>query len=214
VLHTGRRIRIVQIVAVLPLVEIALVPAAFAAGVLTQGGQYVNGQGSITSSGPNLGVTQPGSARGVIDWHRFSIGHDSRVTFYNGPGATLNRVTGGSPSVILGELSATGSLYVINTQGILVGPSGVVSTRGRFVASTLDVCNCAFMKGDALTLSGDSNASVMNLGKISSSGGDVFLGRTRLFPARVIPLSNSPVQSLKTKFVQSPVNASSDRRIA
>ena len=56
-----------------------------------------------------------------------------------------------------------------------MGPSGVVSTGGRFVASTLDVCNCAFMKGDTLTLSGGSNADVINLGKISSSGGDVFL---------------------------------------
>jgi hypothetical protein len=52
----------------------------------------------------------------------------------------------------------------------------VVSTGGRFVASTLDICNDAFIKGgDALTLSGTSDASVINLGRISSSGGDVFL---------------------------------------
>jgi filamentous hemagglutinin family protein len=121
-------------------------------------------------------ISQPGSTRGVIDWNSFSIGKNNRVTFDNGSGATLNRVTGGSPSAILGSLSATGSVYLINPQGIVVGPSGVVSTGGRFVASTLDVCNCAFMSGsNMLTLSGDSNASVINLGKISSSGGDVFL---------------------------------------
>jgi hypothetical protein len=62
---------------------------------------------------------------------------------------------------------------VINPQGIMVGPSGVISTGGRFVASTLDICNCAFMKGDSLRFSGDSKAGVVNLGKISSSGGDV-----------------------------------------
>jgi hypothetical protein len=57
-----------------------------------------------------------------------------------------------------------------------VGPSGVISTGGRFVASTLDVCNSAFMSGSStLTLSGDSDASVINLGRISSSGGDVLL---------------------------------------
>jgi hypothetical protein len=50
-----------------------------------------------------------------------------------------------------------------------------VKTGGRFVASTLDADNCAFMDGGALTLRGDSNASVINLCKISSSGADVFL---------------------------------------
>jgi filamentous hemagglutinin family protein len=121
-------------------------------------------------------ITQPGSTRGVIEWNSFSIGRNNSVTFDNGAGATLNRVTGGSPSAIFGKLTASGSLYVINPQGVVVGPSGVVSTGGRFVASTLDVCNCAFMQGgNALTLSGDSNASVINLGRISSSGGDIFL---------------------------------------
>ncbi|MEX3789456.1 filamentous hemagglutinin N-terminal domain-containing protein [Paraburkholderia sp. BR14374] len=158
------------------LTGLSLTPAAFAAGLLPQGGTYVAGTGTIASQGNGLVITQPGSTRGVIDWNSFSIGRHNNVTFENGAGATLNRVRGGSPSAILGRLSATGSLYVINPQGIVVGPSGVVSTGGRFVASTLDVCNSAFMSGSsALTLSGGSDASVVNLGSISSSGGDVFL---------------------------------------
>ncbi|MFL9937480.1 filamentous hemagglutinin, partial [Paraburkholderia sp. RL18-103-BIB-C] len=68
-----------------------------------------------------------------------------------------------------------GSVYLINPQGILVGRSGVISTGGRFVASTLDLPNAAFTNGGTLTLAGSSNAKVVNLGKISSSGGDVFL---------------------------------------
>lgn len=57
-----------------------------------------------------------------------------------------------------------------------MGPSGVVTTGGRFVASTLDVANDAFMKNSgALTLAGKSDGFVINLGSISSSGGDVFL---------------------------------------
>jgi filamentous hemagglutinin family protein len=148
---------------------------AWAAGVLPQGGRYVVGAGTIANQGSALLVIQPGSTRGVIDWNSFSVGGSNRVTFDNGVGATLNRVTGGSPSAILGTLSATGSLYVINPQGIVIGPSGVVTTGGRFVASTLDVCNCAFMRGDTLTFKSDTGASVINLGKISSSGGDVFL---------------------------------------
>ncbi|MGF6961888.1 filamentous hemagglutinin N-terminal domain-containing protein [Paraburkholderia youngii] len=158
------------------LTGLSLTPVAFAAGRLPQGGTYTAGTGTIANQGNALLITQPGSTRGVIDWSSFSIGRHNSVTFDNGTGATLNRVTGGSPSAIFGRLSATGSLYLINPQGIVVGPSGVVSTGGRFVASTLDVCNSAFMSGSsALTLSGGSDASVVNLGSISSSGGDVFL---------------------------------------
>jgi filamentous hemagglutinin family protein len=149
--------------------------AAFAAGVLPQGGHYAAGTGTIAAQGNALTVTQPGSTRGVIDWNSFSIGNGNTVTFDNGSGATLNRVTGGSPSSILGSLTANGSVYVINPQGILVGRSGVISTGGRFVASTLDLPDTAFMNGGTLTLSGFSNGHVVNLGKISSSGGDVFL---------------------------------------
>ncbi|MCC8402394.1 filamentous hemagglutinin N-terminal domain-containing protein [Paraburkholderia sp. MMS20-SJTN17] len=157
------------------LIGTSITDAALAAGVLPRGGTYAAGMGAITRQGNALTVMQPGSARGAIDWDSFSIGPNNTVTFDNGSGATLNRVTGGSPSAILGRLSATGSLYVINPQGIVVGPSGIVTTGGRFVAATLDVCNRAFMGGGTLTLSGGSNASVINLGKISSSGGDVFL---------------------------------------
>ncbi|WP_175165833.1 filamentous hemagglutinin N-terminal domain-containing protein [Paraburkholderia fynbosensis] len=158
------------------LTGLSLTTVTLAAGLLPRGGTYVTGTGTIASQGNGLVITQPGATRGVIEWNSFSIGKTNSVTFNNGAGATLNRVTGGSPSAILGSLSATGSLYVINPQGIVVGPSGTITTSGRFVASTLDICNDAFMQGSgSLTLSGSSNAAVINLGKISSSGGDVFL---------------------------------------
>jgi hypothetical protein len=72
-------------------------------------------------------------------------------------------------------LNASGSVYLINPQGVLIGPGGVVSTGGRFVASSLNADNDAFMAGGPLTLSGGGNGTVINLGKIGSSGGDVFL---------------------------------------
>ena len=147
---------------------------AYAAGPLPQGGAFVQGQGSMTRSATALTIQQS-SPRGVIDWHSFSIGNGNTVAFNNGSGATLNRVTGGDPSSILGTLTATGSLYLINPQGIVVGTTGVVITGGRFVASTLDVRNEDFMGGGSLTMSGTSNSSVINLGNIGSTGGDVFL---------------------------------------
>jgi filamentous hemagglutinin family protein len=141
---------------------------------LPSGGHFVAGTGSISSSGPSLTINQT-TPRAVIDWKSFSIGYGDRVAFANGHGATLNRVTGGDPSLILGMLSATGSMYLINAQGVVIGAGGVISTGGRFVASTLDADNAAFMSGKPLELTGNSSASVVNLGKIGSSGGDVFL---------------------------------------
>lgn len=148
--------------------------SAYAGGPLPSGGRFIAGSGSIGGTGTSLTINQT-TSRGVIDWTQFSIGSGNRVTFANGNGATLNRVTGGDPSAIYGTLSATGSVYLINPQGILIGPRGVVSTGGRFVASTLDTCYCGFMKGHPLTFKGDSNASVINLGTIGSTGGDVML---------------------------------------
>ncbi|WP_429402566.1 filamentous hemagglutinin N-terminal domain-containing protein [Paraburkholderia sp. MM5482-R1] len=81
------------------------VPMAHAAGPLPQGGAFVRGQGAMTSGTTSLTIDQS-SSRGVIDWHSFSIGNGNTVAFNNGSGATLNRVTGGDPSSILGKLTA------------------------------------------------------------------------------------------------------------
>lgn len=150
---------------------------ACAAGALPQGGKFVAGSGSINGNATSLTINQT-SSRGVIDWTSFSIGSGNRVSINNGTGATLNRVTGTTASAILGSLSATGSLYLINPQGVLIDHSGVVSTGGRFVASSLDTDNTTFMNGSPLTFaspSGTAKGTVVNLGTIASSGGDVFL---------------------------------------
>ena len=147
---------------------------AHAGGLLPVGGQFVAGSGSIDSNGTQMTINQT-SSRGIIDWKGFSIGHDNRVDIHNGNGATLNRVTGNYSSWISGMLTSTGSVYLINPQGVVIAPSGVISTGGRLVVSTLDIDNTAFMNGGPLTFTGNSNAQIVNLGTIGSSGGDVFL---------------------------------------
>lgn len=174
-----RRTVVTQNACLLMQVAAAVVSAScassvFAAGPLPQGGHFSAGLGSIDTRATSIHVTQT-SSRGVIDWSGFSIGSGNRVVVDNGSGATLNRVTGRSISSIDGTLSATGSVYLINPQGVVVGSRGVVSAGGRFVAATLAVDANAFMAGDDLTLNASGNGVVLNLGKISSSGGDVFL---------------------------------------
>lgn len=141
---------------------------------LPTGGAYVAGSGTINQSGSTLTVNQ-NSARGVINWQDFSIGAGQSVQFNNGSGATLNRVIGGNISSIYGSLKASGTVYLVNPQGIVVGPTGVIKTGGSFVASTHDISNSQFMAGGSLVFQSDSDGQVVNLGQIASVSGDVIL---------------------------------------
>ncbi|WP_459774158.1 beta strand repeat-containing protein [Asaia astilbis] len=137
-------------------------------------GQFAAGSGSIASTGTATTVTQS-TARGVVNWQSFSIASGHSVQFENGSGATLNRVTGAQMSELQGHLGATGSLYLINPNGVVIGPNGSVATGGSFVASTRDASDSAFMQGKSLTLSGTSSGPVKNEGKITSTNGNVVL---------------------------------------
>ncbi len=142
---------------------------------LPAGGTVVSGTVTIGATSPTSLTVNQSSSTGIVNWSSFSVGQGNQVQFNNGSGATLNRVTGNVPSSIDGLVSATGSVYLVNPAGVVVGPSGVVKTGGSFVASTLDVKDADFQAGGALTFSGNSNASVVNLGKIGASKGDVVL---------------------------------------
>jgi filamentous hemagglutinin family protein len=142
---------------------------------LPTGGQVAAGQASIAKTSPSTLTIDQTSSKAIVNWSGFSIGQGGTVRFDNGSGATLNRVTGTNISSIDGLLSATGSVYLINPNGVIIGKDGVVSTGGTFVASTQDLTNAEFMTGGTLTFSGASTASVLNLGKVGSLGGDVAL---------------------------------------
>lgn len=139
------------------------------------GGQVAAGAAQISAQGSTLTITQ-GSDRAIINWQDFSIatGETTRFVQPSSTSAMLNRVTGGNPSQIYGNLNANGQVYLINPNGVLVGAGGVVNTAG-FLASTLDVSDDAFLRGGDLRFTGTSNASVVNLGSISASEGDVIL---------------------------------------
>jgi filamentous hemagglutinin family protein len=138
-------------------------------------GTFVAGSGTIgTPASGTLTVSQS-TSRGIIDWKGFSIGAGGSVFIDNGGGATLNRVTGGDLSRINGTLKSTGSVYLINQSGVVIGPEGRVLTGGSFVASTRDIANGAFMAGGAMTASGSGAGGVSNNGTILAREGDVML---------------------------------------
>ena len=159
----------------LSLMPLMLAATAQAAPVLPTGGKVTAGVATIGAPSSGSLVVNQSSGKAIIDWTGFSIGAGGAVQFNNGSGATLNRVTGTSLSSIDGLLSATGSVYLINPNGVIIGKTGVVNVGGTFVASTLNLSDANFLAGGDLSFTGGSTASVINLGRIGALGGDVAL---------------------------------------
>ncbi|WP_052285885.1 MBG domain-containing protein [Azorhizobium caulinodans] len=166
---------------------------ALAQTALPTSGSVVSGSAAISApSATSVLITQT-SRNAIINWGSFSVGAGNAVRFENGSGATLNRVTGLSPSQIDGSLSATGSVYLVNPNGITVGPTGQVTTGGSFIASTHDVSDADFNAGGAMTFRGSSTASVINYGSIGSLGGDVVLIARKVENAGTLTAPNGTV---------------------
>ena len=146
----------------------AALRSAYAGGALPSGGHYVAGQGSIAGGRTGTTVNQA-STTGIVDWNSFAIGRSNSVTFDNGSGATLNRVTGGNISLIAGSLKATGSLYLMNTQGVIIDRSGHVLTGGSFVAAT----STSGLMNRTAAVGNIRNAGTINAATVGLLGRDV-----------------------------------------
>jgi filamentous hemagglutinin family protein len=164
-------------VSVAALVAAGFAGAASADPLLPSGGHIVAGQATIGLPGAGQMVINQTSSRAVIDWRGFSIGAGGVVQFNNGTGATLNRVLGGDPSSIAGQLRASGSVYLVNPAGVVVDSSGQVLTGGSFVASTRSLGADAFMAGGSLTFVGNGSGGVENRGRIETGGDAVLIGQ-------------------------------------
>lgn len=148
------------------------------------GGQVVTGVDSITSSGNTTTVVQ-NAQNAIVNWTTFSVGGEEVVVF-NQPSASaaiLNRVVGGMPSEILGQISANGRVFLVNPSGIVFGQGSSVNV-GSLVASTLDLTDEDFLSdidtdaNSGYLLGGDasSSAAVTNAGSIvAADGGFVVL---------------------------------------
>ncbi|MDF1755885.1 MAG: filamentous hemagglutinin N-terminal domain-containing protein [Verrucomicrobiales bacterium] len=142
------------------------------------GASVVHGNISMQGLGTGGLTINQSSQAAIIDWQNFSIGA-GEFTHFNqvAGGIALNRVVSGNPSAIYGTLSATGSLIVVNPNGILVGAGGVIDVNGALTLSTLDIDNADFLNGGDNRFYGSSLNGVVNYGNIRSATGDIaFLG--------------------------------------
>ncbi len=140
------------------------------------GGTVVSGDIHITNPDAVTTIIDQATHSGIVNWQTFSIASDEYVRF-NLPSvsaAILNRVLGGSPSEILGQLSSNGRVFLVNPGGVLFGAGAQVDVGG-LVASTLDIGNQDFLDG-RYVFAGTGNGAVVNDGNIHvADGGFVVL---------------------------------------
>ena len=139
------------------------------------GHTVVNGTVSVQTVGNLLQVTNTPSA--IINWQSFSIPSQNITQFLqqSAASAVLNRVTGATPSTILGQLQSNGRVYLINPNGITIGKGAMIDVAG-FVASSLNLSDADFVAGRHRFAETPGAGDVVNQGTIkTASGGMVYL---------------------------------------
>ncbi|WP_072389324.1 filamentous haemagglutinin family protein [Hyphomicrobium sp. CS1BSMeth3] len=114
--------------------------------------------------------------KSILTWQTFNVGKETDLTFDqkgNRDWIALNRVLDPSlaPSRILGSITADGSVYVINRNGIIFGGTSQINV-GSLLASSLDI------KGPNTNLVADRDQTFLN---------GLFASGTAIFQNRKLP---------------------------
>ncbi|WP_296249978.1 filamentous hemagglutinin N-terminal domain-containing protein, partial [uncultured Stenotrophomonas sp.] len=124
-----------------PLAGALLLAGSLQAGAqsLPQNGQIITGSASINSSGNMLNVNQS-TQSALIQWQNFNIGAGNLVRFElpSPQAVSINQVTGGMASVIAGNMTSNGHVFLLNPSGIAFTGTANVNVGG-LLASTLNV---------------------------------------------------------------------------
>jgi filamentous hemagglutinin family protein len=142
-------------------------PPTPAPTALPTGGQVVSGQSTITQRGSTLNITQT-SQQSIINWQSFNVGSQAQVNFQqnNSGSVSLDRVVGGNLSQIEGRINANGQVYLVNPNGVIFGKGSEVNVGG-LVASTLDISNADFNKGNLTFNRNGATGTIVNDGTIT-----------------------------------------------
>ena len=143
------------------------------------GFQVQAGGATLSTPSATKSVITQSTNKAIISWSAFGIPTGSTVQFIQ-PGSSsvaLNRVTGGSVSQILGNLSANGQVWIVNPAGVFFGAGAQVDVAG-LMATTSDIQNGNFLSGNYQFGIGSQNpnAGIVNQGTIRvASGGSAVL---------------------------------------
>lgn len=106
----------------------------------------LSGSANFVQSAGTL-VTQTGSNT-IVNWQAFAIASGDTAIFAqpSASSAVLNRVLSGAPTIISGNLSSSGRLYLINPAGFLIATGAHISA-GSLTLSTFDLSDADFLAG-------------------------------------------------------------------
>ncbi|MBN1363540.1 MAG: filamentous hemagglutinin N-terminal domain-containing protein, partial [Syntrophaceae bacterium] len=141
---------------------------------LPKDGKVVAGSSDISQFNTKTTYIKQTTKKSIINWQEYSIGKDEKVQYFqpDSGSISLNRITGSDPSLIYGQLSANGRIYLINPSGIVFGEGSQVNVGG-LVASSLNMADSDFLVGKYTFLNNGKAGSVINKGSIIAADGAV-----------------------------------------
>ncbi|MDP3294491.1 MAG: filamentous hemagglutinin N-terminal domain-containing protein [Nevskia sp.] len=138
-----------------------------------------------SSVGAQTTVTvQQTAKKAILSWDSFNIGRETTLNFDQRAGTqadgsndwvALNRVgANASPSRILGQIKADGSVYLINPNGVIFGGSALVNVHSLLVSSLplyLTTAQTTLRPGDDAVYLAESNRRFLETGLTASGTG-------------------------------------------
>jgi filamentous hemagglutinin family protein len=124
------------------------------------------GNATATSVGNQLTINQSSSSA-ILNWASFNIDAGGIVRFVQPSTSSiaLNRIFQASPSLIFGQLTANGQIYLVNPNGLVFGSTAKVSAAG-ILASTLGISDSVFTNG-LLSAVGNGQPALASDGRLS-----------------------------------------------
>ncbi len=139
--------RWIGLLVVLTLAAASLVAVRNPSHAAPEGGTIVAGDATIAQNGAGTMINQL-TDKAIINWQGFGIDINELVKFMqpSEKSAALNRVTGTTPSNILGQLIANGRVFLLNPNGILFGKDATIDV-GSLAATTFGIKDSDFLSG-------------------------------------------------------------------
>src|SRR3990170_5865126 len=131
------------------LIILAIIIWTGTAHALPQGAHVAAGNSTTSQPDASTMHINQTTDKAIINWQAYGINANEAVRYFQ-PGSgsiSLNRVTGTDPSYLYGQLSANGQVWVINPNGLLIGPNANINVGG-FLGSTLNITDQNFLSGN------------------------------------------------------------------
>ncbi len=151
--------------------------AQVVANQLPTGGSIAGGTGTINAVNGSSRTVDQTSARMALTWSAFDIGSSATMIF-NQPSTSsvvLNLVQSSDATQIYGNLTANGQVFLLNSNGVLIGSTANINVGG-LVVSSLGTTASKFMNGHySLDVGGTTVAQAINSGTITATAGNITL---------------------------------------